>query len=164
MPLWWLKWSRICLQGKRPGFDPWVGKISWRRRVTVRSHTESDTTERLTLSLIYHFALPEFFSAMRHKGLWNLSSLELLETTHSVSMPAQELLVLPLQCWPTTMQDGTQSPLRIQTAHPPAKVCAVLYTLAPKEHDTGPCLLVLTSLSFPCLSWGQSFRYTWHPV
>ena len=27
----WLRWSRIFLQCKRPGFDPWVGKIPWRR-------------------------------------------------------------------------------------------------------------------------------------
>ena len=29
LPLW-LSW-RICLQWGRPGFDPWVGKIPWRR-------------------------------------------------------------------------------------------------------------------------------------
>ena len=29
--LWWLRWERICLQSRRPGFDPWVGKIPWRR-------------------------------------------------------------------------------------------------------------------------------------
>ena len=28
---WWLKWLTICLQCRRPGFDPWVGKIPWRR-------------------------------------------------------------------------------------------------------------------------------------
>ena len=28
---WQLKWYRICLQCKRPGFSPWVGKIPWRR-------------------------------------------------------------------------------------------------------------------------------------
>ena len=28
---WWLSWSRICLQCRKPGFDPWVGKIPWRR-------------------------------------------------------------------------------------------------------------------------------------
>ena len=28
---WWLSWERICLQCRRPRFDPWVGKISWRR-------------------------------------------------------------------------------------------------------------------------------------
>ena len=27
----WLSWSRICPQCGRPGFDPWVGKIPWRR-------------------------------------------------------------------------------------------------------------------------------------
>ena len=28
---WWLSWWRIHLQCRRPGFDPWVGKIPWRR-------------------------------------------------------------------------------------------------------------------------------------
>ena len=30
LPLW-LSWYRICLQSGRPGFDPWVGMIPWRR-------------------------------------------------------------------------------------------------------------------------------------
>ena len=29
--LLWLSWWRIHLQCGRPGFDPWVGKIPWRR-------------------------------------------------------------------------------------------------------------------------------------
>ena len=28
---WWLRWQRICLQRKRPGFDLWVRKILWRK-------------------------------------------------------------------------------------------------------------------------------------
>ena len=28
---WWLRELRICLPCKRPGFDPWVRKIPWRR-------------------------------------------------------------------------------------------------------------------------------------
>ena len=28
---WWLRQWRICLQCGKPGFDPWVGKIPWRR-------------------------------------------------------------------------------------------------------------------------------------
>ena len=28
---WWLRWERICLQCGTPGFDPWVGKIPWRK-------------------------------------------------------------------------------------------------------------------------------------
>ena len=66
--LWWLKQLRIHLQCGRPGFNPWVGKIPWRRawqptpvllpgeshgqRILVGhspwGHKESDTTERLS--------------------------------------------------------------------------------------------------------------------
>ena len=28
---WWFSWKRICLQYRRPGFDPWAGKMPWRR-------------------------------------------------------------------------------------------------------------------------------------
>ena len=28
---WWLRWWRIHLQSGKPGFNPWVGKIPWRR-------------------------------------------------------------------------------------------------------------------------------------
>ena len=53
-----------CLQYRRPGFDPWVGKIPWRRErlptpvfwpgefhglYSARGHKESDMTERLSL-------------------------------------------------------------------------------------------------------------------
>ena len=29
---WWLRGKSVCLQCRRPGFDPWVGKIPWRRK------------------------------------------------------------------------------------------------------------------------------------
>ena len=29
---WWLRQLSVCLQCGRPGFDPWVGKIPWRRK------------------------------------------------------------------------------------------------------------------------------------
>ena len=28
---WWLRGSSVCLQGGRPGLNPWVRKIPWRR-------------------------------------------------------------------------------------------------------------------------------------
>ena len=28
---WWLRWQRIHLQCRQLRFDPWVGKIAWRR-------------------------------------------------------------------------------------------------------------------------------------
>ena len=65
---WWLRGKRICLQSRRPGCDPWIGKFPWRREwlptpvfLPGKSHgqrslegyspwgrKESDTTERLT--------------------------------------------------------------------------------------------------------------------
>ena len=68
---WWLRWSSIGLQCERPRLNPWVGKISWRRKwqatpvfLPGESHgqrsltgysswgcKELDTTERLTLYL-----------------------------------------------------------------------------------------------------------------
>ena len=36
LPLW-LSWERICLQCGRPGFNPWVGKIPWRRETLPTS-------------------------------------------------------------------------------------------------------------------------------
>ena len=68
--VWWLRRERICLQCGRPGFQPRVGKIPWRREwqptpvfLPGESHgqkglvgyspwgcKQSDTTERPTLS------------------------------------------------------------------------------------------------------------------
>ena len=74
LPLW-LSWERIRLQCRRPGLDPWVGKIPWRReRLPTLAfwpgefhglygpwgRKESDTTERLShtpFPLIYFRSL-----------------------------------------------------------------------------------------------------------
>ena len=86
---WWLRWQRICLQFKKPGFDLWVGKIPWRRErlstpvfLPGESHgqrslvgyspwgyKELDTIEWLTLSL--HF-IP--LVGIIPKALWNCIS------------------------------------------------------------------------------------------
>ena len=72
---WWLCQWRVHLQCRRPGFNPWVGKIPWRRKwqptpvllpgkshgqrslagYSPWGHKESDTIERLTLSLFTFF-------------------------------------------------------------------------------------------------------------
>ena len=31
---WWLWWWRICLQCRRPGFDPWIRKIPWQKELS----------------------------------------------------------------------------------------------------------------------------------
>ena len=78
---WWFKWQRICLQCRRPGFNPWVRKIPWRREwlptpvlLPGEFHgqrslagygpwggKESDMTECLTLSTSYAY----------ESSLWN---------------------------------------------------------------------------------------------
>ena len=77
---WWLRWYSICLQCGRLGFNPWVGKISWRRKwqptpvfLPGKSHgwrnlvgygpwgcKQSETTERL--HYLYHYAGMAFIS------------------------------------------------------------------------------------------------------
>ena len=61
LPLW-LSWWNICMQCRRPGFDPWVGKILWGRESQLTpvscpgnfhglyspwGHKESDRTKQL---------------------------------------------------------------------------------------------------------------------
>ena len=72
---WYLRWYRVSLQFRRPGFNPWIRKISWRREwqpvpvfLPGESHgqrslvscsswgcKESDMVEQLTLSHFQHF-------------------------------------------------------------------------------------------------------------
>ena len=62
----WFSWWRFCLQCRRPGFNPWVGKVPWRReRPPTRvswpgefhglyspwGHKAWDMTKQLSLSL-----------------------------------------------------------------------------------------------------------------
>ena len=69
---WSLSWRRIRLQCRRPGFDPWIGKIPWRRErlpslvfwpgechgpYSPRGRNESVMTERLSLHSIHHSCL-----------------------------------------------------------------------------------------------------------
>ena len=76
----WLSWKRIRLQWGRPGFDPWVGKIPWRRERLptpvfwpgefhgpVRGvHKELDTTER-------HRHREQIYKYKRGKGKYGMN-------------------------------------------------------------------------------------------
>ena len=52
---WWLSWLRICLHCGRPEFDPWVGKIPWRRE---RLPTPVCRSEEKSLSPVRLFVTP----------------------------------------------------------------------------------------------------------
>ena len=63
--------KKICLQCERPGFDPWVGKIPWRR-------------ERLSSPVFW----PEEFH-----GLYSLWGCKELDTTERLSLTHSSYLV-----------------------------------------------------------------------
>ena len=78
LPQWLRRW-RISLQCGRPRFDPWVGKIPWRREqlpipifLPGEFHRQrslsmgSDTTEQLSL----HFILSRFSRVQLFVTLW----------------------------------------------------------------------------------------------
>ena len=70
---WWLRWQSVCLQCGRSRFNPWDGKISWKRKwqptpvflpgkshgqrsmvdYSPWCHKESDTTERLHFQFFF---------------------------------------------------------------------------------------------------------------
>ena len=87
---WWLRWYRIFLKCRKPGFDPWVGKnplekgmaihsriLSWRIPFNKAWHLagyspwsckESNMTEWLTLFLTFPFSSHAFcFEQLCHK-------------------------------------------------------------------------------------------------
>ena len=77
----WLRQYSVCLQCGKPRFDPWVGKIPWRRKwqptpvlLLGKSHgwrrpvgyspwgcKESDTTERLHFTTLYFYQWVLYF-------------------------------------------------------------------------------------------------------
>ena len=103
--------KRIHLQGRKPGFDPWVGKIPWGREWLLTpvflpgeshgqrspeghsplNHKETDTTERLTLSLsVFGNPDPNAGQHMKIKKLiLTLANLKDTGPTHSGRYPTQ---------------------------------------------------------------------------
>ena len=94
---WWLRLLSVCLQSGRPGFDPWVGKISWRRKwqptpvllpgksygksligYSLWGRKESDTTERLDFIafLAKQISFPKLMSGTKclqlSNSLWGI--------------------------------------------------------------------------------------------
>ena len=93
-----LMW-RIHLQCDRPGFDPWFGKIPWRRQWLLTpvswpgefhglyspwDRKELDTTERLSLSLNSTFACFTILGKSLLWQQWTISSI--LSTLRNVEI------------------------------------------------------------------------------
>ena len=90
----WLRWQSVCLQCGKPGFDPWVEKILWRRKwqptpvlLPRKSHgwrtlvgyspwggKQSETTERL------------HFHAAVYLGAWIIQSIQIGQLLLNIMM------------------------------------------------------------------------------
>ena len=103
----WLSWLKTCLQCGRPGFDPWVGKISWRMEKLPIQYSglensmncsvhgiakESDITDKLSLSL---FTIWTCIAALR-----NRSPIKWYYEWTIMCMRAKSLQSCPILCYP----------------------------------------------------------------
>ena len=88
--IWWFRWQRTCLQYRRCGFDPWIGKIPWRREWLLTpvflpgefqgqrslagyspwGHKESDTVEWLTHNIHKASGLLHSKDVAQKSGQW----------------------------------------------------------------------------------------------
>ena len=64
---WWCKWPRICLpvqEMEKTRFDPWVGKISWRRKGQTSISCLENSMDRGAWRATVH--------GIAKRGRWNL--------------------------------------------------------------------------------------------
>ena len=107
LPLW-LRWYSVCLQCGRPGFDPWVEKIPWRRKwqptpvyLPGKFHglrrlvgysswgcKESDTTELLHFTSLHFLFLLSKFEKTKWK-YWHGSVCSKLQKPIQITLSAQ---------------------------------------------------------------------------
>ena len=72
--------KKILLQGGRPGFDPWVGKIPWRR-------------ERLSIPILWPGAFHGLYSPWGHRELDTTEQLSFHITSATVNKRADFIMI-----------------------------------------------------------------------
>ena len=115
---WWLRWQRIHLQCRRPGFNFWVRKILWRRKwqptpvflprefqgqrslagYSPWGHKELDTTEWLTHTSCCHGFHVKKERMEDSKGRGNSPSI--LSSQKKPVPPPLLLQITPIHCPP----------------------------------------------------------------
>ena len=106
----WLNWERICLQCRRPGFHPCVGKIPWRRErlstpvfwpgefhwlYSPWGRKELDATERLSLALAREWDCQPPWQTASYCAVWQPGGLHVLLLNWAEWMRQREWLDSP---------------------------------------------------------------------
>ena len=122
----WLRRQRICLQCRRPGFDPWIGKIPQRREwlptplflpgefhgqrnlvgFSPQDHKEADTSEWLTdIYKIDNGNLLYSTSAFLEYA-WRIPLTNPMATVHGVQRVGRDWSDLACTIWPSNPTPG----------------------------------------------------------
>ena len=148
---WGLRWQGICLQCRRPGFNPWVGKIPWRRVwqpipvfLPGKSHGQRslvgyslwglkglDTNERLRLTgylnnAIYKFDLVAIYRLLRSTMTSKCSSQvhqSFLKIDHRWAHKSLTVFHIEYMLWPQWAWIGNDW----EEKHIP-QICANIFT------------------------------------
>ena len=124
----WLRWQRICLQCRRPGFNPWFGKIPWRRvwqPTSVCLPREFHRQRRLNSwghkELAMTDPLSQVSKEKRHEYRWEQHTRVLHEDALTACMPETvppSLCWAALCCWhrPSVLSQAVSTPP--QPSHP----------------------------------------------
>ena len=86
---WWLRRWSTCLQCGRPGFEPWVGKIPWRKE---------------------WLPTPVFWPGEFHLQPWGCKELD---TTEQLSFSLSEFLIFE-ECLEVWLVENSPLPLELQ--------------------------------------------------
>ena len=78
---WWFRQKRISLQGRRPRFDPWVGKIPWRRawQPTLYSYLKNPKDRWAWWTLVHGIAkswMTEWLILSKFSVMWPCAPLK----------------------------------------------------------------------------------------
>jgi len=136
--LLWLSWWRIRLQLGRPGLDPWVGKIPWRR-------------ERVPTPVLWPGEFNGLYSPWGHKELDRTLRLSLSYGTSAVMICSRTLLyhrILQL-LWKNALQQDIASRQKFSCL---ADFCHFLFVLSrylPRSfHPSTPPFFLHSSFRF----------------
>ena len=153
----WLRWKRICLQCRRPGFDPWVRNIPWRKEwlstpeyqylkdphpwtnfyplISVENAQETSSVQ--LLSRVWLFVTPWSAGRQASLSITNSQSLLKLMCIESV-MPSNHLIlccsfVVLLSTFPSIRVFSNESVLLIRWP----KYWSFRFSISPSSEYSG---------------------------